>query len=95
MGTANGLPKHPMAKFRSLNGQSDQSLIKDVAAADHAAMGTLYLRHNACVFRFIARMLNDVGRAEDLVSEVFVDVWSQADRCQGRSQVLTSILSIA
>jgi RNA polymerase sigma-70 factor, ECF subfamily len=95
MRTGSGLPKHPMAKFRSPNGQSDQSLIKDVAAADQAAMRTLYLRHNASVFRFIARMVNDAGRAEDLVSEVFIDVWSQADHYQGRSQVLTWILSIA
>jgi RNA polymerase sigma-70 factor (ECF subfamily) len=95
MRTGNGLPKHPIAKFRSLNGQSDQSLIKAVAAADQAAMRTLYLRHNACVFRFIARMLNDAGRAEDLVSEVFIDVWTQADHFQGRSKVLTWILSIA
>jgi RNA polymerase sigma-70 factor, ECF subfamily len=95
MRTGSGLPKHPMAKFRSPNGQSDQSLIKDVAAADQAAMRTLYLRHNASVFRFIARMVNDAGRAEDLVSEVFIDVWSQADHYQCRSQVLTWILSIA
>jgi RNA polymerase sigma-70 factor, ECF subfamily len=38
--------------------------------------------------------LSDV-RVEDLVSEVFIDVWSQADHFQGRSQVLTWILSIA
>jgi DNA-directed RNA polymerase specialized sigma24 family protein len=47
------------------------------------------------VFRFITRMLNDAGRAEDLVSEVFIDVWSQADHFQGRSKVLTWILPIA
>jgi hypothetical protein len=35
------------------------------------------------------------GRAEDLVSEVFIDVWSQAGRFEGRSQVSTWILSIA
>jgi RNA polymerase sigma-70 factor (ECF subfamily) len=95
MRTGNRLPKHPIAKFRSLNRQSDQSLIKAVVAADQAAMRTLYLRHNASVFRFITRMVNDAGRAEDLVSEVFIDVWSQADHYQGRSQVLTWILSIA
>jgi RNA polymerase sigma-70 factor (ECF subfamily) len=37
----------------------------------------------------------DTGRAEDLASEVFLDVWSQADRFEGRSQVTTWILSIA
>jgi RNA polymerase sigma-70 factor (ECF subfamily) len=95
MRTGNRLPKVSIAKFRSLNGQSDQSLIKAVAVADQAAMRILYLRHNARVFRFIARTLNDAGRAEDLVSEVFIDVWSQANHYQGRSQVLTWILSIA
>ena len=39
--------------------------------------------------------MTDAGRAEDLVAEVFIDVWSQADRFGGRSQVLTWILSIA
>jgi RNA polymerase sigma-70 factor (ECF subfamily) len=34
-------------------------------------------------------------RAEDLVSEVFIDVWSQAARFEGRSRVSTWILSIA
>jgi RNA polymerase sigma-70 factor, ECF subfamily len=98
MRTGNGLAEHPIATFRSPNGQSDQSLIKAVAAADQVAMRTLYLRHlrhNASLFRFITRMLNDAGRAEDLVSEVVIDVWSQASHFQGRSQVLTWILSIA
>src|SRR6202158_4695050 len=58
-------------------------------------MRTLYARHSVRVFRFIARLVTDTARAEDLVSEVFIDVWSQADHFQGRSQVLTWILSIA
>jgi RNA polymerase sigma-70 factor, ECF subfamily len=95
MRTGNGLPKHPIAKFRSLNAQSDEALIKGISAGDQAAMRTLYVRHNNRVFRFIARMVTDAGRAEDLVSEVFIDVWCQADRFEGRSQVSTWILSIA
>jgi RNA polymerase sigma-70 factor (ECF subfamily) len=47
------------------------------------------------VLRFIIRIVTDAGCAEDLVAEVFIDVWSQADRFEGRSQVLTWILSIA
>ena len=58
-------------------------------------MRTLYARHSVRVFRFIARLVTDSGRAEDLVSEVFIDVWSQADRFEGRAQVSTWILSIA
>jgi len=95
MGNENALAGRPIPKFHSPNAQSDEALMKAIAAGDQSAMRTLYLRHNAGVFRFIARMLNVAGRAEDLVSEVFIDVWSQADHFQGRSQVLTWILSIA
>jgi RNA polymerase sigma-70 factor (ECF subfamily) len=78
-----------------LNAESDETLIKAIAAGDQPAMRTLYNRHNDRVFRFIVQLVTDAGRAEDLASEVFIDVWSQADRFEGRSQVLTWILSIA
>jgi hypothetical protein len=81
--------------FRSLGRQSDDALIKAIAAGDRSAMRTLYDRHNMRLYRFILRIVADAGRAEDLVSEVFVDVWSQAGRFEGRSQVSTWILSIA
>jgi RNA polymerase sigma-70 factor, ECF subfamily len=58
-------------------------------------MRTLYDRHNMRLYRFILRIVPDAGRAEDLVNEVFIDVCSQADRFEGRSQVSTWILSIA
>jgi RNA polymerase sigma-70 factor (ECF subfamily) len=95
MRTRNALARHPIAKFRSLNPQSDEILIKSIAAGDQAAMRSLYSRHNDRVLRFIIRIVTDAGCAEDLVAEVFIDVWSQADRFEGRSQVLTWILSIA
>jgi RNA polymerase sigma-70 factor (ECF subfamily) len=37
----------------------------------------------------------DKSAAEDLVSEVFLDVWRQAGRFQGRSQVTTWLLAVA
>jgi RNA polymerase sigma-70 factor (ECF subfamily) len=58
-------------------------------------MRILYARHNVRLYHFIVRLVTDAGRAEDLVSEVFIDVWRQADRFEGRSQVSTWILSIA
>jgi Sigma-70 region 2 len=57
-------------------------------------MRTLYVRHHIRVYRFIVRLVTDAGRAEDLVSEVFLDVWSQAGSFEGRSLVSTWILSI-
>jgi RNA polymerase sigma-70 factor, ECF subfamily len=79
----------------SLNVQSDEALIQAIAAGNHFAMRTLYARHNGRVARFITHLVTDAGWAEDLVSEVFIDVWSKAGRFEGRSRVSTWILSIA
>jgi RNA polymerase sigma-70 factor (ECF subfamily) len=47
------------------------------------------------VFRFVVRLVRDEGMAEDLISEVFLDVWRQAGRFEGRSAVSTWMLAIA
>ena len=88
------LTSQPTAHTRSLNAEPDESLLKAIAAGDHRAMRALYGRHNLGVFRFISRLIVDVGEAEDLVSEVFIEVWNQASRFEGRSQVLTWMLAI-
>jgi RNA polymerase sigma-70 factor (ECF subfamily) len=75
--------------------RSDDALIKAIAEGDRSAMRTLYDRHNMHLYRFILKMVPDEGRAEDLVSEVFIDVWRHAGSFEGRSQVSTWILSIA
>jgi RNA polymerase sigma-70 factor, ECF subfamily len=85
----------PIPKSYSAITQSDEALIKAIAAGDQSAMRSLYVRHNVRLYHFIARLITDAGRAEDLVSEVFIDVWRQADRFEGRSQVSTWMLSIA
>jgi RNA polymerase sigma-70 factor (ECF subfamily) len=40
-------------------------------------------------------MVRDAATAEDLTSQVFLDVWRTASQFQGRSQVSTWLLSIA
>jgi RNA polymerase sigma-70 factor (ECF subfamily) len=74
---------------------SDVALIGQIAAGDRNAMRVLYARHNVRVFRFIRRMVGNEAVAEELVSEVFFDVWRQAGRFEARSQVSTWILGIA
>ena len=58
-------------------------------------MHIFYSRHNVRVYRFIMRIVRDVGMAEDLTSQVFLDVWRTARQFEGRSQVSTWLLSIA
>ena len=74
---------------------ADVALIRSIAAGDKQAMQILFARHNARVFRFLVRFVGDTSAAEDLVSEVFLDVWRQAGRFRGRSQVTTWLLALA
>ena len=74
---------------------SDEMLLEKIAAGDRSAMHTLYARHNVRVYRFVLRMLRDSAATEDLVSQVFLDVWRTASQFEGRSQVSTWLLSIA
>jgi RNA polymerase sigma-70 factor (ECF subfamily) len=74
---------------------SDESLIKRIASGDKLAMQVFYARHHVRVFRFVVRIVHDESMAEDLISEVFLDVWRQAGRFEGRSAVSTWMLAIA
>ena len=74
---------------------SDETLVQSIAQGDRNALQLLYARHNVRVFRFLLRFLSDESSAEDLVTEVFLDVWRQADRFEARSQVSTWLLAIA
>lgn len=74
---------------------SDEVLIGRIANGDRLAMQVLFARHHVRVYRFVLRLVGDPGKAEDLISEVFLDVWRQAGRFEGRSQVSTWLLSIA
>jgi RNA polymerase sigma-70 factor (ECF subfamily) len=74
---------------------SDEALLDNISAGNRTAMHTLYARHNVRVYRFILRMVRDASVAEDLVSQVFLDVWRTAGQFEGRSQVSTWLLSIA
>jgi RNA polymerase sigma-70 factor (ECF subfamily) len=58
-------------------------------------MQVLFARHHVRVYRFVLRVVRDQTKAEDLISEVFLDVWRQADRFEGRSAVSTWLLAIA
>ena len=74
---------------------SDEALIARIASGDRLAMQVLFARHHVRIYRFVLRLVRDQSKAEDLISEVFLDVWRQADRFEGRSTVSTWLLAIA
>jgi RNA polymerase sigma-70 factor (ECF subfamily) len=78
-----------------MQGTSDEALIGRIASGDRLAMQVLFARHHVRVYRFVLRLVRDESIAEDLISEVFLDVWRQAGRFEGRSAVPTWLLAIA
>ena len=74
---------------------SDTILIERIAGGDKHAMQALFARHRTSIYRWLLRFVSNETLAEDLLSEVFLDVWRQAGRFEGRSSVATWLMSIA
>jgi len=62
---------------KPMQSTSDEVLIGRIANGDRLAMQVLYARYHVRVFRFVARLVRNETTAEDLISEVFLDVWRQ------------------
>jgi len=73
---------------------SDLSLLRSIANGDRNALGTLFARHKERVFRFALAIAKDRSLADDVVSDVFLDVARHASSFEGRSQVSTWLLAI-
>jgi RNA polymerase sigma-70 factor (ECF subfamily) len=74
---------------------SDDMLIRRIAEGDQLAMRTLFGRHRVPLYRWLLRLVGDEALAEDLLSELFLDVWRQAASFEARSSVSTWLLAIA
>jgi RNA polymerase sigma-70 factor, ECF subfamily len=79
----------------AIQAPADEALIGRIARGDRLAMQVLFARHHVRVYRFVLRLLRDEMAAEDIISDVFLDVWRQADRFEGRSAVSTWLIAIA
>jgi RNA polymerase sigma-70 factor (ECF subfamily) len=74
---------------------SDEELVRRIADGEQLAMRTLFARHRVALYRWLLRLVGDETLAEDLLSEVFLDVWRRAASFEGRSSVSTWLLAIA
>ncbi len=79
----------------AMQAPADEALIGRIARGDRLAMQVLFARHHVRVYRFVLRLLRDEMAAEDVIGEVFLDVWRQANRFEGRSAVSTWLIAIA
>lgn len=74
---------------------TDRVLVDHIAKGDKLAMHALFAQHRLGVYRIVHRHVRDEGLAEDLVNEVFVDIWRNSEQFKGHSKVSTWIFAIA
>src|ERR1700680_2242234 len=58
----------------------DSFLIGQISAGDQEAFARFYDLHSAAVLGLVARVLGARGEAEEVLQEVFLQVWRQSDR---------------
>jgi RNA polymerase sigma-70 factor (ECF subfamily) len=56
----------------------DEELLSKVARGDAEAFGQVYDRFGGVLFALLLRMVRDAGAAEDLLQEVFLQIWEKA-----------------
>jgi RNA polymerase sigma-70 factor (ECF subfamily) len=74
----------------------DTSLMAKVADGDESALSTLYDRYNRLAFTICLRVLKDRGEAEDVLVEVFQELWTRANRYDvSRGSPMTYLSTLA
>jgi RNA polymerase sigma-70 factor, ECF subfamily len=74
----------------------DIELLEAIAAKDEAALGRLYDRYRLILFGLLMRILNNREEAEDVLQEVFLQVWRKAtDFDQTRGRPFTWLVTLA
>jgi RNA polymerase sigma-70 factor (ECF subfamily) len=63
---------------KQLAEMDEVELLRSVAQGDRDAFGRLYDLHSTSLFSVAARILNDTKAAEDVLQEVFIQVWRKA-----------------
>ena len=63
----------------------DAALLERIAAGDESALAALYRAYEPRVYAFALSRLNDPAAAADVLNEVMLEVWRNANRFEGRS----------
>jgi RNA polymerase sigma-70 factor (ECF subfamily) len=71
----------------------DYALMRAIAGGDSAALKALFERHGPAVHALCLRLLKDRGDAEQLLTDVFFEVWSSRERYdETRANPLTYLM---
>lgn len=75
---------------------SDVNLLQAIARRDETALGSLYDRYRLILFGLLVRILSSREEAEDILQEVFLQVWRRAaDFDERRGKPFTWLVTLA
>lgn len=75
---------------------SDSDLLHAIARGDEAALASLYDRYRLILFGLILRILHSRPEAEDVLQDVFIQVWRRArDFDESRGRAFTWLVTLA
>lgn len=57
----------------------DIALLEKISRRDSSALSELYDRHSTLLFSIIMRILNEKVESEDILQEVFINIWERAE----------------
>ena len=63
----------------TVSSTDDISLLERIRQRDQAAMSELFDRHSRAVFSVAVHILKDDGHAEDVMQEIFFQIWQNSD----------------
>lgn len=59
---------------------SDAALVKQMTAGDEGALSVVYDRYSAMLFGMLMRVLNNKQTAEEVLQDIFLQLWRSADK---------------
>lgn len=59
---------------------TDQELLEQIKADNPSALAELHVRYRKRMLREAFYIVNDLDDAEDIVQEIFIDVWNRRDK---------------
>jgi RNA polymerase sigma-70 factor (ECF subfamily) len=75
---------------------NDVDLLKAIAGRDETALAAIYDRYRVILFGLLIRILNSREEAEDVLQEVFLQVWRRAaDFDENRGRPFTWLVTLA
>jgi RNA polymerase sigma-70 factor (ECF subfamily) len=74
---------------------TDSEALQHVCSGDMDGLRVLYDRHRGRIYQLGCRYLGDADEAEDLVQQVFIKAYENADKFRGDAQVSTWLYRIA